>query len=34
MNNKKWFRIIVWVMLLSMIMSTLFVLLQPILFGL
>ena len=32
MNNKKWFRIVVWVMLIAMIASALLVVVQPLLY--
>ncbi|NMM54518.1 stressosome-associated protein Prli42 [Paenibacillus aquistagni] len=34
MNSKRWFRIVVYVMLAAMILSTLFVLIEPLLYGL
>ncbi|MCG7406337.1 stressosome-associated protein Prli42 [Paenibacillus sp. ACRRX] len=34
MNKKRWFRIIVYLMLIAMVASTLFVLVEPFLYGL
>ncbi|MCG7375650.1 MULTISPECIES: stressosome-associated protein Prli42 [Paenibacillus] len=33
MQRKKWFRIIVYIMLIAMVGSTLFIALEPLLFG-